>query len=140
VGAEVPLRLEVGTVPPEPDSFICYDLPPEGRLKMLVRILVAMVTFFACSLSQANAKTWTVDDRQQKLMQEINKGQKSGELTQKEARMLRKQEATIARKKAKMKRKNLDRLSSEDINELEEDLNKVSVDLNKLRLEKRVSK
>jgi hypothetical protein len=107
---------------------------------MPVRILIVTLIIFACCLLQANAKTWTVDDRQQRLMQEINAGQKSGELTVKEARGLRKQEAAVARKKARMKSKNLGRLSSEDINELEEDLNKVSVDLDKLRLEKRVTK
>ena len=72
-------------------------------------------------------------------MQDINAGQKTGELTLKEAHELRKQEASIARKKAKMKGKNLGRLSGDDSSELESDLNKVSLTLNKYRLEKRVS-
>lgn len=106
---------------------------------MPVRILIVVAVFFACSFSQVHAKVWTIDDRQQKLMQEINAGQKSGELTLKEAHSLRKEEAEIARKKAKMKGKNLGKLTSENISELEEDLNKVSVELNKLKLEKRVT-
>ncbi len=73
-------------------------------------------------------------------MQEINAGQKSGELTIKEAHCLRKKEANIARKKTKMKAKNLGHLSNNDINDIEKDLNQVSLDLNKYRLEKRITK
>jgi len=105
-------------------------------VKCEIALLLILFTFCQPYLA---AKVWTIDDRQQKLMQEINAGQKSGELTLKEAHILRKQEAHIARKKAKMKAKNLGRLSSDDITDLEKELNKVSIDLNKYRLEKRVS-
>lgn len=106
---------------------------------MILRILVVLLVYFAGTFTTAEGKTWTVDDRQAKLMQGINAGQKSGELTVKEARSLRKMQAGIARKKAKMKGENLGRLTPENTSELEEELNKVSVELNRLRLEKRVT-
>lgn len=106
---------------------------------MILRILVVLFVYFAGTLTTAEGKTWTVDDRQAKLMQDINAGQKSGELTVKEAHGLRKMEANIARKKAKMKVKNRGRLTPENLSELEGELNEVSVELNKLRLEKRVT-
>lgn len=106
---------------------------------MLSRRLFPLVLLLACCQLASDAKTWTVDDRQTKLMQDINQGQKSGELTLKEAHDLRKLEAGIARKKARMKAKGRGVLTDDDLNDLEKDLNKVSVDLNQYKLEKRVT-
>lgn len=83
------------------------------------------------------AKTWTVDERQTQLMQDINAGQKSKELTLKEANKLRSDLADVARKKKKFLQKNKNKLSPEDTAILEGDLNKVSVNISKLKLEKR---
>jgi hypothetical protein len=88
------------------------------------------------------AKEWSIDDRQQALMQQINEGQKAKELTVKEAKSLRKDLANLAKKKAKMKAKadKDNTLTKENQTELEGDLNKISVEIQKLKLEKRVQK
>lgn len=83
------------------------------------------------------AKTWTVDERQAQLMQDINNGQKSKELTVKECTKLRSDLADVARKKKKALAKNKQKLTPADIIGLEEDLNKISVAITKLKLEKR---
>jgi chromatin segregation and condensation protein Rec8/ScpA/Scc1 (kleisin family) len=88
------------------------------------------------------AKEWSIDDRQQALMQQINEGQKAKELTVKEAKSLRKDLANLAKKKAKMKAKadKDNTLTKENQTELEGDLNKISVEIQKLKLEKRIQK
>jgi hypothetical protein len=89
------------------------------------------------SSPDVSAKTWTVDERQAQLMQDINKGQKSKELTVKECTKLRSDLADVARKKKKALAKNKQKLTPADITVLEEDLNKISVAITKLKLEKR---
>ena len=86
----------------------------------------------------AKDKVWTIDTRAAKLMQEINEGQKSGELTVKEAKKLRSDLADIAHRKKLMKGDNAGKVSPEDRNKIEGDLNKVSAKIQKLELEKRV--
>ena len=88
----------------------------------------------------AEAKNWTVDERQQELMQQVNEGQKAKELTVKEAKSMRKALADLAKKKAKMNAKTKNNLTKDNVTELESDLNKISVDIQKLKLEKRVQK
>ena len=90
------------------------------------------------SVCAVEAKEWTVDQRQQSLMMQINEGQKANELTVKEAKSLRKSLADLAKKKAKMKNKNGKSLSKDNELALEGDLNKISVEMQKLKLEKRV--
>lgn len=98
-----------------------------------------MSTLFSMFLP-AEAKEWSIDDRQQALMQQINEGQKAKELTVKEAKAMRKDLANLAKKKAKMKTKagGSNTLTKENQTELEGDLNKISVEIQKLKLEKRV--
>ncbi len=72
-------------------------------------------------------------------MQQNNAGQKSKQLTVKEANKLRKDLARIARKKAKMLGKTNRRLSAENIGEIKSDLNDISNNIHKLELEKRVT-
>ncbi len=100
-------------------------------------ILLSAVLF--CT-APAESKKWTPQERQDKLMQDINAGQKSKELSVNEAKKLRKDLSHIARKQAKQKRasKNKGKLSAEDTSNMESHLNKVSADLHKTKLEKRV--
>ncbi|MBU6453710.1 MAG: hypothetical protein KGS72_18160 [Cyanobacteria bacterium REEB67] len=86
----------------------------------------------------AKDKVWTIDTRAARLMQEINEGQKNGELTVKEAKKLRSDLADIAHRKKLMKGDNDGKVSPEDRNKIEGDLNKVSAKIKKLELEKRV--
>lgn len=102
--------------------------------KSVMSLALSLVIGLAVSVS---AKTWTVDERQFQLMQDINAGSKSKELTIKEAARLRSDLADVARKKAKFLLKNKKKLLPENIAVLEADLNKISVDISKLKLEKR---
>jgi hypothetical protein len=83
------------------------------------------------------AKHITADEGQAQLMQQINAGQKSNELTVKEANKLRKDLAHVARKKAKMLGKTNRKLTDENIVEIKSDLNEISSNIHKLELEKR---
>lgn len=110
-------------------------------LSVVCALALALSSFF-CTFLSVEAKEWSIDDRQQALMQQINEGQKANELTVKEAKSLRKDLANLAKKKANMKakadKKNV--LTKENQTELEGDLNKISVEIQKLKLEKRVQK
>ena len=89
----------------------------------------------------AFAKNMTIEQRQSVLMKEINGGQKSKELTVKEAKKLRKMLADVSREKARLMGKTFARkLTHDDQKSLESMLNDVSVTLKKLELEKRVKK
>lgn len=107
-------------------------------LSTLCAVAIGLSSLFVAV--SAEAKTWTVDERQQELMQQINEGQKAKELTVKEAKNMRKALADLAKKKAKMKAKSKNALTKENVTDLEADLNKISVDIQKLKLEKRVQK
>lgn len=110
-------------------------------LSVVCGFALVMCTLFSMFLP-VEAKEWSIDDRQQALMQQINEGQKANELTVKEAKSLRKDLANLAKKKAKMKAKadTKNTLTKENQTELEGDLNKISVEIQKLKLEKRVQK
>ncbi|MBX9723136.1 MAG: hypothetical protein K2X81_17165, partial [Candidatus Obscuribacterales bacterium] len=95
----------------------------------LSAILVSSIllgAIFTCS-APVQAKKWTPQERQDKLMQEINAGQKSKELTVAEAKKLRKDLSHIARKEAKLRRasKQNGKLSPDDASNMESQLNKV---------------
>ncbi len=99
---------------------------------MAISLLVAIA-------SPGISKTWTIDERQAQLMQDVNAGQKNKELTVKECTKLRSDLADVMRKKRSMIKKSSNKqLSPKDIASLEEELNKVSVAISKLKLEKRV--
>ena len=105
-----------------------------GRWISLILVLMS------CQLA-GDAKTWTVDERQTQLMQQINYGQRTGQLTMAEAHDLRKQVASILRKKIKMKAKAPEgQLTPEDTKDLEKDLNNLSLDLDRYKQAKRVTK
>ncbi|HMW90908.1 MAG TPA: hypothetical protein PLF23_09995 [Candidatus Obscuribacter sp.] len=84
------------------------------------------------------AKKMTVYDRQVALKKEIDAGEKSKELTLKEASKLREKLESINEKKEKMLAKNGGKLSYKDEEKMEKWLNGVSIDIQKKRLAKRV--
>src|SRR5271170_4247599 len=90
--------------------------------------------------SSAKSKTWTVTERSEALKKDIASGQKSGDLTAKQADDLRIQAGKIDSKMVKMKAKNDGKISVDDQNTLEKDLNKLSLRMQKLKLDKRVQK
>jgi hypothetical protein len=101
---------------------------------------LAAVFCGSCNGVLAKAPVWTIDTRAAKLMQDINDGQKSGELTVKEAKKLRSDLADIAHRKSLIKGDNEGKVSDSDKAKIEGDLNKVSVKIHKLELTKRVQK
>ena len=86
----------------------------------------------------ANAKKWTIYERQVKLVKEIDAGKKSGDLTLEESTDLKAREGKISDKIEKMKNKNGGKLSYADENKIEKDLNHLSLLIQKHKLEKRV--
>src|SRR5271156_1038069 len=86
----------------------------------------------------ADAKKWTIYERQVKLSGEIDAGQKSGDLTAKECESLKKEASKITEDIAVRKAKNAGKLSVDDENDIEKKLNKLSLKIQKEKLEKRV--
>ncbi len=110
-----------------------------SNLYGLIFVGLLTASFSGLFVDHAEAKTMSIWERQKTLMADVNRGQKSKQLTVDEAKGLRQDLAAIARKKAKMLRDNEDgELTSNNVIDLEESLNNVSVDIKKLRLEKRV--
>jgi len=75
----------------------------------------------------------SVEQRQAKMMQDVNAGQKSGALTAKESKKLRKNLADVARKKAAMKSNANGKLSVADTATMQKIIDRTS---NKITLEK----
>ena len=110
-----------------------------GKSRQAINVFVLGAVFCGfCNSAVAKGEVWTIDTRAAKLMQEINDGQKSGELTLKEAKKLRGDLADIAHRKHLMKGDNDGKVSDADKNKIEGDLNKVSAKIHKLELAKRV--
>jgi hypothetical protein len=110
-----------------------------GKTRQALSVLaLGMVFCGSCMGVLAKGQVWTIDTRAAKLMQEINDGQKGGELTLKEAKKLRADLADIAHRKHEMKGDNDGKVSDADKNKIEGDLNKVSAKIHKLELAKRV--
>ncbi len=80
----------------------------------------------------SQSKTATTDEGQVKLMQEIDAGQKSNQLTVKEANKLRKDLSNVARKKTKIIAKTDSNLTATDAAILKNDVDKISIQLHKL--------
>jgi len=85
----------------------------------------------------AQSKTATTDEGQAKLMQEVNAGQKSNQLTPKEAEKLRKDLSHVAHNKAKMLAKSDRKLDAADTATLKSNINQVSDKIQKREQEKR---
>lgn len=97
-----------------------------SNVRLLIAISIALIAF---SGVPAQSKAWTVEQRQAKLMQDVNAGQKSGALTIKESKKLRKQLSNIARSKAKMKSKEAGKLTATDTSKLQKKIDKTSVEI-----------
>jgi predicted ribosome quality control (RQC) complex YloA/Tae2 family protein len=101
-------------------------------------ILAGLLLMQVIAIEPMEAKNITITERQEILMKKIDQGEKSGELTLKEAEALRNEGNKITEKQAKMKDKNGGKLSYADITKIEKELNKLSLKIQKKGLEKRV--
>jgi hypothetical protein len=100
---------------------------------MLLQLAVAIP-----ESADARGRRYTITQRHTALLAKINRFQRSGELTLKEANSMRNENARIAEREASMKRKNGGKLSYKDINRIEDDLNDLSNRIHKKSLNKRV--
>lgn len=107
-------------------------------MKFLVSAVVVAVIVAAGSSSPADAKKYTIYQRQIALKNRVNKAERAKELTFKEAQNFRDDLAEIQEDKEKMTCKNNGKLSYEDENKLEKKLNRISTSIQKHKLEKRV--
>ena len=96
-----------------------------------------MLAMIPCA---AEAKQWTITQRQEAQRKTIDRAQRANELTKKEADKLRGQLDDIAADEIKMKAKNGGQLSYKDKAKLEKGLNGVSLRIQKYSLKKRVIK
>lgn len=99
--------------------------------------LFLVLGFALFAPSDVSAKTWTIDERQEQLMKDINSAQEKKALTAKEGDKLRKMLARVSKKKAKWKTDKTRELSEDEKLKLEGDLNEISVEIKRLQLEKR---
>jgi len=99
--------------------------------------LFLVLSFALFAPSEAIAKTWTIDERQEQLMKDINAAQEKKALTTKEGDKLRKMLANVSKKKNKWKTDKTRDLTEDEKLKLEGDLNKISVQIKALQLEKR---
>ena len=77
-----------------------------SNLYGLIFVGLLTASFSGLFVDNAEAKTMSIWERQKTLMADVNRGQKSKQLTVEEAKGLRQDLAAIARKKAKMLRDN----------------------------------
>lgn len=107
-------------------------------MKFLVTAAVIAAIVSAGAVSSADAKKYTIYQRQIALKARINKAERAKELTFKEAQHFKDDLADIQEDKEKMISKNNGKLSYEDENKLEKKLNRISTSIQKHKLEKRV--
>lgn len=108
-------------------------------IRQLVTALVVLsVLQIAPQSSEARARRYTITQRHEILAAKINRMEKAGELTLKEARDLRDDNRDVWQKVNRMKARNGGKLSYKDIAEVEKDLNRISNRIHKKALEKRV--
>lgn len=104
---------------------------------MLVLSVIALV-LPAITITPAEARKFTITQREERLAHAIDRAERTGELTLKEANSLRRQQDSILRLESRMKAENGGRLSYANIRTLEGKLNKVSNKLHAKQLAKRV--
>lgn len=106
--------------------------------KLIATLCCAIIAGgFALQTPADAGKKYTITDRQVQLRKEIAKGQKSNELTLKEAEKLTGRLDDIAADIEKFKSKNGGKLSYKDEGKLEKRLNAISIDIKKAELNKR---
>ena len=110
------------------------------KLRLAVLFALGVAAIVNCQFGSvvAKAKQWTVTQRQEALLAKVNKGEKSNELTKKEADKLRQRLSDLSEKIEKEKSKNGGKLSYKDEGKAEKALNSISLELDKLELNKRV--
>lgn len=108
------------------------------KIRKTAIVVTILLAILVNALQLADARRWTIYQRQVKLAREIDQGQRSGDLTLKEADNLRHEQAKINSRIAEMKAKNGGKISYEDQNKLEKMLNQLSVSIKKKKLAKRV--
>ena len=101
-------------------------------------LLVLAVLQIAPQSSEAKARRYTVTQRHEILAAKINRMEKAGELTLREARSLRDDNQDLWKKVSRMKARNGGKLSYKNIAECEKDLNSISNRIHKKALAKRV--
>ncbi len=101
-------------------------------------LLVLAVLQIAPQSSEAKARRYTITQRHQILSAKINRMEKAGELTMREARDLRDDNQDVWEKVRRMKNRNGGKLSYKNIAEIEKNLNSISNKIHKKSLAKRV--
>jgi hypothetical protein len=101
-------------------------------------VIAAAILLSLVSVQCADAKKFTIYERQVTLNKEIDAGQKSGDLTLKEATKLKDEASGISECIEKCKEKNAGKISIPDQNKIEKSLNKLSLNIQKKKLQKRV--
>lgn len=91
------------------------------------------------SMVEARAPRYTISQRHQALIAKINRFQRSGELTLREANSLKEDDQDIRRREAKMRSRNGGKMSYADINKIERELNDLSNKIHRKALNKRVN-
>jgi len=102
-------------------------------------ICCALALLVCTSPGPSSAKRWTITQRQEALLKEIDSSFKANQLTAKEHDDLREEQQKIIAREKSMKEKNGGKISYEDNRKLEKDLNALSVKLQKKVLAKRVA-
>ena len=101
-------------------------------------LAILAVLQIAPQSSEARSHRYTITQRHEILAAKINRMEKSGELTLREAKGLRDDNQDLWRKVTRMKARNGGKLSYENIAECEKDLNRISNKIHKKALDKRV--
>lgn len=105
---------------------------------MKTSAMLALSLVVACAVSPAaQARKYTIYDRQVVLERKIDSAFRANQLTLKEADSLKDKLKNVKEEEQRMKQKNGGKLSYENQTSLERDLNKISEKLHKKELEKR---
>lgn len=108
-------------------------------IRQVVSALVVLAVLqIAPQSSEARSHRYTITQRHQILAAKINRMERTGELTLREARSLRDDNQDIWQKVHRMKVRNGGKLSYDNIAEVEKDLNRISNRIHKKALAKRV--
>jgi hypothetical protein len=107
-------------------------------MKFLVTAAVVAAIVSASFVAPADARKYTIYQRQAALKTRIAKAERAKELTYKEARNFKDDLSEVQTDKRRYMDKNNGKLSYEDISKLEKKLNRISAGVQKRALEKRV--
>lgn len=106
---------------------------------LVAAALLGQFAFTAPQVAEARAPRYTISQRHNALIAKINRFQRTGELTMREANSLREDDHDIRRREARMRSKNGGKLSYSDINKIERELNDLSNKIHRKALNKRVN-